>query len=163
MMRSLTALFVRVLSRNSDVYSLEVVTLAIAFDAGVVVTLFSIHEFGYDAGQIGADHVFRMLACNTDKDYSGNRLSALIPGAVLKGITNRFDDPVVISRVKTLNRVIILDPLNRPIYDQRVHAADPTIDKIFSFDITAGSEIGGVGRFQLVANKPRICPHNVSK
>lgn len=69
-----SALFVRILSRNRDVYLLKVITLAVAFAASILVTLFSTHEFGYDTNHENADRVFRMLARNTDKDYAGNRI-----------------------------------------------------------------------------------------
>jgi hypothetical protein len=88
MMRLYSALFIQILSRSTDdVYLLKVVTLAVAFYASIVVMLFSIHEFGYDTSHEDADDVFRVLAHNTDKDYTGNRLSAFIPNAVLKRIS----------------------------------------------------------------------------
>src|SRR5882762_3922053 len=134
-----SALFVRILSRNGDVYLLKVITLAVAFAASILVTLFSTHEFEYDTNHENADHVFRMLARNTDKDYTGNRLSASIPKAVLKSIREQFSDSIIISRVKALNKVTIIDQLNQPFYDQNIYAADSTIDSIFSFDIVGGS------------------------
>ncbi len=103
-----SALFVRILSRNRDVYLLKVITLAVAFAASILVTLFSTHEFGYDTNHENADRVFRMLARNTDKDYTGNRLSASIPKAILKRISEQFSDLVTISRVKALNKVTII-------------------------------------------------------
>src|SRR5687768_7856174 len=104
MMRLYPTLFIRILSRNADVYILKVVTLAVAFAASIVVTLFSTHEFGFDANFEDADHVFRILAHNTDKDYAGNKLSASIPKEVLKRISNQFSDSGTFSRVKALNK-----------------------------------------------------------
>ena len=139
MMRLYSALFIRILSRSSDVYLLKVVTLAVAFSASIVVTLFSIHEFGYDTSHEDADDVFRVLAHNTDKDYAGNRLSASIPKEILKRLSNHFSDSNTISRIKTLNKVTVLNELDQPGYDQKIYAADSTIDKIFSFDIVDGN------------------------
>jgi putative ABC transport system permease protein len=152
MMRLQSALFGRILSRNGDVYLLKVITLAIAFAASILVTLFSIHEFGYDTHHENADHVFRMLARNTDKDYTANRLSASIPKAVLKGISAQFGDSVIISRVKALNKVTIINHLNQPFYDQKIYAADSMIGSIFSFDIVGGS----IGNFTGLHNVAAI-------
>ena len=139
MIRLYSALFIRILSRNSDVYLLKVFTLAVAFSASIVVTLFSINEFGYDAHLEDADNVFRVLARNTDKDYTGNRLSASIPKGVVKRISEQFGDSVTVSRIKALNKVTLIDSLDQPFYDQRIYAADSTIDNIFSFDIADGN------------------------
>ncbi|SHG79229.1 ABC-type antimicrobial peptide transport system, permease component [Chryseolinea serpens] len=139
MMRLYSALFIRILSRSSDVYLLKVVTLAVAFSVSIVVMLFSIHQFGYDTGHEDAGIVFRVLAHNTDKDYTGNRLSASIPRAALKRISDRFDDSGTITRVKALKKVTVLVDRNPPAYDQKIYAVDSTINQIFSFDITAGN------------------------
>ncbi|HEY5745686.1 MAG TPA: ABC transporter permease [Chryseolinea sp.] len=139
LMRLYAALFIRILSRSTDVYLLKVVTLAVAFYAGVVVTLFSIHEFRYDTSHGDAHAIFRVLAHNTDKDYTGNRLSASIPKTALKGIINQFGDSSAISRIKTLNKVTVISDLGQPVYDQKIYAADSTIDQIFSFDIAEGN------------------------
>ena len=143
MMRLYSALFIRIISRSNDVYLLKVVTLAVAFSASIVVTLFSIHEFGYDASHGDAHEVFRVLAHNNDKNYAGNRLSASIPKEILKRLSKHFSDSNTILRIKTLNKVTVLNDLDQPGYDQKIYAADSTIDKIFSFDIVDGN----IGRF----------------
>lgn len=139
MARLHSALFVRILSRSSDVYLLKVVTLAVAFSAGIVVTLFSIQEFGYDGHHDDPDRVFRVLSNNTDKNYSGNRLSASIPHTALKRISSQTNDSSIFSRVKPLNKVTVINTNGQPTYDQKIHAADPTINKIFSFNIVDGN------------------------
>ncbi|HTE32010.1 MAG TPA: ABC transporter permease [Chryseolinea sp.] len=139
MTRLHSRLFVRTLSRNGDVYLLKFVTLALAFATSILVILFSMHEFGYDTNYEDADHVFRMLARNTDKDYPGNRLSASIPKSVLKSVNNKFSDSIIVSRVKALNKVTVLSQSNQPVYDQIIYAADTTIDNIFSFEVADGS------------------------
>src|SRR5688572_20282725 len=139
MMRLYSALFIRIISRSNDVYLLKAVTLAVAFSASIVVTLFSIHEFGYDTSHEDADEIFRVLARNSDKNYTGNRLSASIPKETLKRISNHFNDSNAISRIKTLNNVTVLNDLDQPAFDQKIYAVDSTIDKIFSFDIIYGN------------------------
>ncbi|MEJ0032770.1 MAG: FtsX-like permease family protein [Bacteroidota bacterium] len=80
-----------------------------------------------------------MLAHNTDKDYTGNRLSASIPQAVLKRISNQFDASGITSRVKAMKKVTVIVNQDQPFHDQKIYAADVTIDKIFSFNITDGA------------------------
>lgn len=138
-MRLYSALFIRILSRSSDVYLLKVVTLAVAFSASIVVALFSIHEFGYDTSHDNARDVFRVLAHNTDKDYTRNRLSASIPQEALKSVRDHFKDASTISRVKALKKITVVAAEDQPVYNQKIYAADSTIDRIFSFDITEGS------------------------
>ncbi len=150
-MRLYSALFIRILFRSSDVYLLKVVTLGVAFYASIVVTLFSIHEFGYDTSHEDADDVFRVLTHNPDKDYTGNRLSASIPNAVLKCISNQFSDSGTISRIKALNKVTVINDQDQPAYDQKIYAADLTIDKIFSFDIVDGNIVNFAKSNEVVA------------
>ena len=139
MMRFYSALFLRIVSGNADVYVLKIVTLAVAFYATIIVTLFSIHEFGYDTSHEAADHVFRVLAHNTDKNYTRNRFSASIPGAISKVIARQLGDTGTIARVKPLKKVTVITDEEQPAYDQKVYAADPTIDRIFSFKAVDGN------------------------
>ena len=130
-------LFVRILSRNGDVYALKVFTLAVALATSILVILFSIYEFGYDTHYKDADRVFRVLARNTDKDYPGNRLSSSIPPDVLPGISKKFSGAIV-SRVKALKN-ISLTASGKSFYDQRIYAADTTIHKIIPFEVADGT------------------------
>jgi putative ABC transport system permease protein len=138
MMHLYSSLFIRILSRSTDVYLLKVVTLAVAFYTGIVATLFSIYEFRYDAGYEDPDQVFRVLAHNTDKDYSGNRLSASMADTVLRRIANGVSSGDYVSRVKAMNKVTVINGHDQPVYDQKVYAADSTINRIFSFDVVDG-------------------------
>ena len=115
------------------------------------MTLFSIHEFGYDTSHEDADDVFRVLAHNSDKNYAGNRLSASIPKAILKRISNQFSDSGTISRIKALNKVTVINDQDQPAYDQKIYAADLTIDKIFSFDIADGNIVNFTKSNEVVA------------
>lgn len=138
MMRLHSRLFARVLSRNGDVYILKVFTLAMAFATSILVILFSIHEYGYDTHYNDPDRVFRLLARNTDKDYTGNRLSSSIPSGVCQSIGKKLSDSVIISRVKVLKDVS-LTASGKSFYNQRIYAADTTIDKIFSLEVVHGN------------------------
>ncbi|HTF21639.1 MAG TPA: ABC transporter permease [Chryseolinea sp.] len=138
MTRLHSRLFVRTLSRNGDVYLLKIVTLAVAFATSILVILFSLHEFGYDKHYRDPDRVFRLLSRNTDKDYPGNRLSGLIPPDILQDINKKFRDCVTTSRVKILNDVRV-NASGKSFYNQRIYAADPTIDQIFPFEVIDGN------------------------
>jgi putative ABC transport system permease protein len=80
-----------------------------------------------------------VLAHNIDKNYTGNRLSASIPQTVLKRLGSQFNDSAIISRVKALSKVTVINSQGQPAYDQKIHAADLTINKIFSFNIADGN------------------------
>lgn len=151
MMRLYSALFARILSRNSDVYALKVITLAVAFSASIIVTLFSIHEFGYDTSHEGYNDVYRVLSENTDKNYTGNRLSATIPQTAIKSLGNELRTPATISRVKALKKVTLFNDRHQSFYNQKIYAADSTIDKIFSFEITEGEISKFTGSEKVVA------------
>jgi ABC-type antimicrobial peptide transport system permease subunit len=138
-MRFYPALFIRIFSRSSDVYILKIFMLAIAFSVSIVVTLFSINEFGYDTSHGNGDDVFRLLSYNTDKNWSDNRYSASIPHPALKSIGEQLAGTGTLSRIKALKKVTVMPEGNQPTYDQKIHAADSTIDKIFAFDIIEGS------------------------
>ncbi|HMJ67403.1 MAG TPA: ABC transporter permease [Cyclobacteriaceae bacterium] len=131
-------LFVRVLSRNRDVYFLKLLILAVAFAASILVILFSIHEYGYDTHYKDPDRVFRILAHNTDKNYSGNRLSVSIPPDIVQSINKLLSDRVITSRVKALNNVSAIIS-GSVFHNQRIYAADTTIHNIFSFEVTDGN------------------------
>ena len=137
-MNSHSRLFVRILSRNGDVYVLKVFTLAVAFATSLLLILFSIHEYGYDTHYNDPDRVFRLLARNTNKDYSGNRLSSAIPPGALQSISKKFSGSAIVSRVKVLKDVSVTAS-GRSFHNQIIHAADTTIDKILSLAIALGS------------------------
>jgi putative ABC transport system permease protein len=138
MTRLHSRLFVRMLSRNGDVYFLKLVTLAVAFATSILVILFSIHEREYDTHYKDPDRVFRLLTRNTNKDYSGNRLSSLISPKIVQNIKKEFGKSVIISRVKALNDVNVVAS-GKSFHGQRIYAADAAIDTIFSLDVSQGN------------------------
>lgn len=146
----LSRLFVRILSRNTDVYVLKVVTLTVAFATGILVSLFALHEFGYDTHYKDADALFRILTRNTDKDYTGNRLSAAVDQGALKEVRRKLGNAVV-SRVKTLNGLNVIAS-GKIFSHQRIHAADATIEEVFSLELTSG----GLEKFSTKKNTVAI-------
>ena len=130
-------LFFRIISRNLEVYLLKIITLAIAFGCSTLIILFSLNEFGYDRFHQNAGLVFRVLQRNNDENFSGNRLSNKIPFEVFQSLQSHASDSVVVSRIKTLNKVGIVTD-KQAIESQSVYAADPAIIKIFSFDVLHG-------------------------
>ena len=131
-------LFVRIISRNREVYLLKILTLAIAFASSVLIILFSLNEFGYDGFHEDPYNVFRVLQKNADEQYSGNRLSVKIPSDVVRRLKEEaFKDSLIISPVKVMNKVIVLSG-DESFHDQKIHAADPSISDIFSFEIVEG-------------------------
>lgn len=133
-------LFTRIMSRNREVYILKIITLAIALASSILIILLSLNEFGFDRFHHNPDKIFRVLKKNTDEQYRGNRLSIQIPTEVFTRFKdNSYKDSLVVSRIKTMNKVTVLSGDNKPFYDQKIHAADPEIVNIFSFEIINGN------------------------
>ena len=127
-------LFARLMSKNREVYALKVITLSIAFASTALIAVFALNEFGYDRFHEDAGNVFRVLQKNTDEHYSGNRLSAKIPGNIVERLRRAGADSIAVSRVKVMNKVTVLSG-NRAFSDRTIHAADPTLRRVFSFRI----------------------------
>ncbi len=134
-------LFVRVMARNRDVYLLNIITLAIAFASSVLITLFSLNEFGYDRFHENPNGVFRVIQKNIEKEHHGNRLSVKIPSTVFRHLNKVYKDSLTVSRVKIMDQVAVRSG-SKFFPDQKVHAADPTIGRIFSFDVIDGNMKG---------------------
>lgn len=131
-------LFARIISRNREVYILKIVTLAVAFASSVLIILFSLNEFGFDRFHKDSDKVFRILKRNNDTRYIGNRLSAKIPGEIFTRLKSDYKDSLVVSRVKIMNKITVVSTSGKSLYGQRIHAVDPEILDIFSFEIIDG-------------------------
>lgn len=131
-------LFARLIAKNREPYILKIITLATAFASSVLIILFSLHEFGFDRFHTKAGNVFRVTQKNLTPDYSGNRLSVKIPENIidhLKG--DRYKDSLCIARVKIMNSVTV-SANAKTFADQKIHAVDTNINRIFSFSITHG-------------------------
>jgi len=154
MTRLQSRLFLRTLSRNNDVYVLKVVTLAIAFATGILVTLFSIHEFGFDRHHKDPDALFRVLTRNTNKDHTGNRLSAFISSHSFRTI-QRKQVKSAIARVKALHGLKVLAS-GRTFDNQHIHVTDTNIDNVFSFEV----EEGGFRKFKETGSPVAVISRN---
>lgn len=131
-------LFARIMSRNREVYLLKILTLAVAFASSVLIILFSLNEFGFDKFHRDASHIFRVLQKNTDEQYRGNRLSVKIPAKVFAQLkAPSYKDSLIVARLKIMNDVTIVAN-DQSFRDERVHAADPDIINILSFEIING-------------------------
>ncbi len=129
-------LFIRIISKNKEVYLLKIISLAIAFACATLVILFSLNEFGFDRFHHHANSTFRILQRNTSETFSGNRLSSKIPFEIFDELRKR--DSMIVSRVKVMNEISIIAQ-EQTLHDQRIYMADPAIADIFSFDVIDGS------------------------
>ncbi len=146
---SQSRLFVRIISKNREVYLLKIVTLAVAFACTLLIALFSINEFGYDRFHPDAQNIFRVIQRNNKEAYSGNRLSSKIPLLVYQTLISRSTDSIVVARVKIMNAMDVATD-QQLHHDQKIHSIDPSLLSIFSFDIIDGS----LNNFQ--ANEPTV-------
>lgn len=131
-------LFTRIMSRNREVYLLKIITLAVAFASAILIVLFSLNEFSFDRFHNDSDHVFRMLKRNNAESFSGNRLSAKIPQDVFTQVKRKYKDSLLVSRVRIMNKISVCATDKKLHYDQKMHAVDPEITDIFSFEILDG-------------------------
>jgi len=131
-------LFYRLVLKNREIYLLKILSLAIAFACSTLVTLFSINEFGYDNFHSKANQIFRILQRNDNPAYEWNRLSAKIPASAFNSWTTHTDS-LLLARVKILKNVTLAtnSTLSR---EQTLHAVDPHLTHIFSFEMMSGSE-----------------------
>ena len=131
-------LFLRIIFKNKEAYVLKIITLTVAFWCSILVILFALNEFGYDRFSKDSDSVFRVIQRNSSETYYGNRLSNKIPAEVFRTISLIHKDSLIVSRIKVMNEVSIITA-KQTVHDQKIHAADPQLATIFSFDILAGS------------------------
>ncbi|MCW5911651.1 MAG: ABC transporter permease [Cyclobacteriaceae bacterium] len=134
-------LFLRIAFKNREVYFLKIITLAVALASATLISLFALHEFGYDRAQPDARSVFRLLERNNSEAFSGNRLSVKIPAAVYRQFSSWPKDSIVLARVKIMNGLSIA--VGAKLYHERkVHAADTSLLSVFDFKSVNGSVDG---------------------
>lgn len=139
MPRQSLKLFARLIAKNREPYILKILTLATAFASSALIILFSLHEFGFDKFHAGANQIFRVVQKNVDPAYRGNRLSAKVPENIIDQLTSHtYRDSLLIARVKIMNGITVHSG-PQTFRDQKIHAADAAISKIFSFEIQNGS------------------------
>lgn len=116
---------------------LKIVTLTIAFACSALIALFSLNEFGYDRFHLNHPSVFRVLQRNNSENHNGNRLSNQIPSEVYSALQSKSNS-ILLSRVKVMEELSVR--VGERLYrDQKVHAVDPTLTNIFTFDFLDGS------------------------
>lgn len=116
---------------------LKIVTLTIAFACSALIALFSLNEFGYDRFHSHYASVFRVLQRNNSESHNGNRLSNQIPYEIYSALLSKSDS-ILLARVKVMEELSVR--VREHLYrDQKVHVADPTLTKIFTFDFLDGS------------------------
>jgi putative ABC transport system permease protein len=135
---SLIRLFLRIISKNREVYFLKIVTIAIAFACSILILLFSINEFGYDRFHKDYSSIFRIIQKNNSESHIGNRLSNKISLNVFNSLQSITTDSLITSRLKMLDKVTVLAD-GQAFTDSKLYAADPSISNVFSFDILDGS------------------------
>lgn len=138
MPRLLLRLFLRIVSRNSEVYVLKIITLAIAFASSALVLLFSLNEFEHDRFHRDPDSIFRIIKKNTSEVHNGNRLSNKLRTNVYDILNSTSADSQVVSRLTIMNGLTIVSDRGKH-FSVKVHAADASISEIFSFNILHGS------------------------
>jgi putative ABC transport system permease protein len=130
-------LFARIITRNREIYLLKIITLATAFATSVLIILFSLNEYGYDRFHKDPYALFRLLERNINEQYEGNRLSAKIPPRVVDHLNDAFKKSLLIARVKIMHEITVI-LADKRFEDQTVHAVDPAIKHVFSFDMVDG-------------------------
>ncbi len=135
-----TRLFLRFISTNREVYFLKIITLAIGFASSVLIILFALNEFGFDRFHSESETIFRVLQKNTDDEFSGNRLANNIPEKVFSVIKTNATDSSGLSRVKVMDELSVRAH-EKVYHDQKIHAADPAITNILTFDFLDGYAI----------------------
>lgn len=133
-----TRLFSRIISKNREVYILKIFTLATAFACTTLITLFSINEFGYDHFHHLPASVVRILARNTSPEFSGNRLSNQVSHSAFTAMRSWSSDSLILSRVKVMDELDV-GTRQHLFHSQKIHSADISITKIFSFEFIDGS------------------------
>lgn len=128
-------LFLKIISKNRQVYLLQLFTLAIAFACTALVALFALREFGYDTSFRDSDRLFRVLVKNEDSNYSGNRLTNKVATDLLSRITLEKKDSAIFTTIKTLKGLAVSSPTKK-ISNHPVHAVGQEFLSVFSVRLT---------------------------
>ncbi len=128
-------LFARIIQRTREVYILKIVVLAIAFASSILITIFSINEFGYDRFSSQPENAFRVLQRNIDDYHDGNRVSAEVSTQIIEKLERApYSDSLLTARVKRMNGITI-EVDNRSFENQTIHAVDANLLRIFELEV----------------------------
>jgi putative ABC transport system permease protein len=126
-------LFTRLFRSQWSVYSLKLISLAIAFACAILVIAFASREFTVNDELGNSNNTFRLLQRNEAVDYNRNRLSDRIPPEIYRLLNLVGRDTIVISRVKVLEQITAITE-NKSLSGVPFHAAESAITDIFKFD-----------------------------
>src|SRR5690349_3873906 len=99
-------LLLRLFRDQPGIYSLKLISLAIAFACSILVISFASREFNVNRGQQSSHDIFRVLRKNNAPDYDRIRLSDRIPPATKNQICHVGKDTLgAASRVKVLEQI----------------------------------------------------------
>ncbi len=129
-------LILRLISRNLEIYFLKIITLSIACAALVMVSTFSLNEFGYDRFHQEAEDIFRVIEKKSTETYGRNKYASKISTEIIEELSK--SDEFLLSKTKVLNELNIITS-ERTWYDQKLHTADENISEVFTFSIIDGS------------------------
>jgi putative ABC transport system permease protein len=129
-------LFLRLIFKNAEIYFLKIITLAVAFAALILVSIFSLNEFGYDRFHKAEENIFRVIEKNNTEDYKRNKYTAKIPSHIHSALM--AENSLTLSRTKVLNELNIVTDEDS-FYRQKIHVADPEITDILTFNLLNGS------------------------
>lgn len=101
-------LFFRLISRDREIYSLKIITLAVALACTTLITLFCLNEFGYDRFHDTPESVVRIIRRSAQETISGNRLSNRIPEAAWVACQLRAGDASRLARVKIMDDLAVM-------------------------------------------------------
>jgi putative ABC transport system permease protein len=135
-LRTRLLLFLRLFRAQWGIYSLKLVSLAIAFACTILVVAFASKEFDVNESQPNSGQIVRVIRRNDAIDYNRNRLSDRIPVKVQKIISSVSGDSIEWCRVTVLEQVIATG--TKRLRGTPFHAVDPSVINVFDFDIAHG-------------------------
>ncbi len=125
----------RFIFKNLEIYLLKILTLSVAMSALILVSIFSLNEFGYDRFHKNHKSIFRLTERSNTETYGRNRHSTQISKSVYNELN--VQQEAVITRIKVLNELRVITD-DHTYHDQQMHVADTQIMDVFSFTIQHG-------------------------
>src|SRR5690349_7577763 len=120
-------LFLRLFRDQPGIYSLKIISLAIAFACSILVISFASREFNVNSEHANSPEIFRVLRRNNAPDYDRIRLSDRIPPSIKDQIRHFGKDTLVAaSRVKVLEQ-ITASANGKSISGIAFHSVEPSI------------------------------------
>lgn len=106
----------------------------------ILITLYTTHELSYDRYHEKADRVFRLYKADLDNFYQGTNKYAVVPTPLAPAMKRDYPEVEEISRVNSYGNTVMR--VGEEVFlEARIHAADPAIFDLFSFEIIAGDKV----------------------